>query len=291
MSGRASDRHRGAIRRRRLTALGVLLLALAGLAAFLAPRLLGPDTHGALVVHLTVKSAAVHADEPLTVVVPGGPPPARARRPLLVFLHGHDANQDSYLDSPMFAALARLGRAAPVIAFPYGGADSYWHDRAGGAWARYVTNEVIPFVERRFHTDPRRIAVGGISMGGFGALDLAMHQPGRFCAVGAHSPAIWRSGGETAAGAFDDAQDFAANDLVADARAHPGDFAARPLRIDAGDADPFLPGDRALVAALRAGGVPAELHTAPGGHTHAYWTSHWKDYLPFYAAALRRCRS
>lgn len=77
-----------------------------------------------------------------------------------MFLHGHDSHQDSYLDTPMFAALSKLGRDAPVIAFPYG-------------------------------------------------------------AVGAHSPA---------------------------------------------------------------------LHTAPGGHTHDYWMSHWQDYLPFYAAALRRCR-
>ncbi len=262
---------------------------LAGVGALVVRGALEPDTHGARIVHLTIRSAAVHAHEPLVVVVPGGAAP-QGRRPLLVFLHGHDGHEDSELDTPMFAALARLGRAAPVIAFPYGGPDSYWHDRADGAWARYVTNEVIPFVARRFGTDPRRVAVGGISMGGFGALDLAMHDPGRFCAVGAHSPAIWRTGGETAAGAFDDAQDFAANDLVADAHAHPADFAAQPVRIDAGDSDPFLPGDRAFVAALHAGGLPIALHTAPGGHTHDYWTAHWKDYLPFYAAALRRCK-
>jgi S-formylglutathione hydrolase FrmB len=49
---------------------------------------------------------------------------------------------------------------------------------------------VIPQVTRRFGTDRRRVAIGGISMGGFGAYDLARLNPGRFCAVGGHSPAL-----------------------------------------------------------------------------------------------------
>jgi len=51
-------------------------------------------------------------------------------------------------------------------------------------------------------------------MGGFGALDLARLAPSRFCAVGAHSAALWFSGGETPAGAFDDAADFERHDLI-----------------------------------------------------------------------------
>lgn len=35
---------------------------------------------------------------------------------------------------------------APIVAFPYGGDHSYWHDRADGSWGRYVTDEVIPEV-------------------------------------------------------------------------------------------------------------------------------------------------
>ncbi|MBK5221204.1 MAG: alpha/beta hydrolase, partial [Thermoleophilia bacterium] len=74
--------------------------------------------------------------------------------------------------------------------------------------------EVIPAVSRRFGTDPRRVAIGGISMGGFGAYDLALKHPGRFCAVSGHSPALWFDGSETAPGAFDDAADFERNDVV-----------------------------------------------------------------------------
>jgi S-formylglutathione hydrolase FrmB len=76
-----------------------------------------------------------------------------------------------------------------VVAFPDGAEDKYWHDRDSGAWGTYVLDEVIPQVAERLHTDDR-VAIGGISMGGFGAYDLAQQSPRRFCAVGGHSPAL-----------------------------------------------------------------------------------------------------
>jgi len=98
---------------------------------------------------------------------------------------------------------------------------------------------------------------------------------------------------ETADGAFDDAADFAAHDVIAAAATAQGVAALRekPLWIDAGEDDPFLPGDRAFVAALHGrGDTNARLDTAPGGHDDAYWESRWRDYLAFYAAALAACR-
>lgn len=276
----------------------LLLLVLPALAAAAAGLLAGcgtaapADPQGANVTRLTIHSRAVHRTEHVTVVVPPGQMP-RGPRPLLVFLHGRGADDRTYLaDAPLFTALRRLGARAPIVAFPDGGDHSYWHDRSDGAWAAYLTGEVIPQVERRFHTDTRRVAIGGISMGGFGALDLAERDPGRWCAVGAHSPALWQQAGETAPGAFDDAQDFAAHDVIATATTPAGEaaLAAQPLWLDAGESDPFLPGDRALVAALHGAGDPTvRLDTRPGGHDDGYWSSRWKDYLSFYATALARC--
>lgn len=68
-------------------------------------------------------------------------------------------------------------------------------------------------------------------------------------------------------------------------------LSAQPLWVDAGDEDPFLPGDRALVTGLQAAGdTSARLDTKPGGHDDGYWSGRWKAYLSFYAAALARCR-
>lgn len=278
---------RRAIWRRRLLAIAILVGVGVVMWRIVAGAL-EPDTHGARVERLTIDSKAVGEDLPVSVVVPSGD--RAGDRPLLVFLHGRGGNQDSELDDPFFGALAGLGDRAPVVAFPYGGDHSYWHDRADGEWARYVVDEVIPEVADRFDADPHRVAIGGISMGGFGALDLALHWPGRFCAVGGHSPAVWESGAETAAGAFDDAEDFARNDLVAAARAGSPALTTSSLWIDAGAQDPFQPGDQALATALRADGAPITTELSwPGGHDSDYWNAHWGQYLRFYANALQAC--
>jgi enterochelin esterase-like enzyme len=245
------------------------------------------DRHGAVVSHFFVRSRFVHARLRATLVEPAGA--AGQTRPLLVFLHGRGMTEDGSLNAQMFAALAAQGERAPDIVFPDGGDHSYWHDRHGAAWGRYVMREVIPQAIKRLGADPKRVAIGGISMGGFGAFDLARLHPGSFCAVGGHSPAIWQSSGETAPGAFDNASDFARNDIVRTARSHPSVFAGKPLWLDAGTADPFDPGDRAFVAALRSGAVKITVHRWPGGHTGSYWRSHWRNYLGFYARALANC--
>jgi len=72
----------------------------------------------------------VHGKLGLTLVTPAG---GGANRPLLVFLHGHDADNNSVLSDQLFTALQALGPRAPDIAFAYGEALSYWHNRADGA--------------------------------------------------------------------------------------------------------------------------------------------------------------
>jgi hypothetical protein len=161
------------------------------------------DARGARVERFKVHSQAVGRTLEVQVVLPQGDV---AGRPLVVFLHGRGMKPSDFTgDDAVFAGLAALGDRAPILAFPYGGDHSYWHDRADGDWGRYVLREVIPQAIQRTGADRSRVALGGISMGGFGAYDLATRAKRHFCAVGGHSPALWRTGGETAPGAFDDA--------------------------------------------------------------------------------------
>jgi S-formylglutathione hydrolase FrmB len=277
--------------RRRATGLATLaLIATAAIYLTLTATLLAPaDQHGARVVDLTVHSQAVGRSLDVNVVVPAKAAPA-GKRPLLVFLHGRGGSEETFSgNEAVFSGLAQLGRKAPVLAFPDGGVHSYWHDRAAGDWGRYVMQEVIPTVERRFGVDPDEIAIGGISMGGFGAYDLALKHPHRFCAVGGHSPALWFEGGETAPGAFDDAADFARNDVVGMVRGNAGAFAGMRVWNDYGDEDPFRPYDEGFVGYLRQDGVDLSAHSWHGGHDSAYWNAHWAAYLRFYASALSSC--
>jgi len=239
-------------------------------------------------VRFTIDSRFVHRALPVTAVVPAGR--AAGPRPLLVFLHGKgNDGQDSNLNSEMFAALARLGARAPDVVFPSGGEDSYWHNRASGDWGSYVLREVIPQALRRLHADPDRVAIGGISMGGFGAYDIARLDPGRFCAVGGHSAAIWVNGGETAAGAFDNAEDFARHDVIGSVETSPDPYPRKSLWLDVGAQDPFRTADTTLAHDLRQKGEAVSFHVWPGGHEGGYWRGHWNEYMRFYADALARC--
>ena len=279
------------IRRRRRAALAVLGL-IAGAAAYLvlAATAFAPvDRHGARIVHITVHSRAVGEDLGVNVVLPADLRP-RGRRTLLVFLHGRGGSDQTFTgNEAVFRGLAKLERKAPLVAFPDGGDHGYWHDRDEGDWGRYVMHEVIPKVDDRFGVDPKRIAIGGISMGGFGAYDLALKHPRRFCAVGGHSPALWFEAGETAPGAFDDATDFNRNDVVGMVRGNPDAFAGMRVWNDYGDGDPFRTYDEGFVDHLRADGADLSAHSWDGGHDSAYWNRHWAAYLRFYANSLAGC--
>jgi S-formylglutathione hydrolase FrmB len=225
-------------------------------------------TRGATVVRFTLRSALMHRDLHEVLVLPAG---GGRRRELLVFLHGRSSPPDSNLRQPLFDALHDLGRRAPAVLLVDGGDHSYWHDRRDGEWGRSVLAEAIPAGLARSHADGHRVAIGGISMGGFGALDLGAR--GRFCAVGAHSAALWFSAGETAPGAFDDAEDFGRHDLIR----HPPTYRA-PVWMDVGTHDPFRAADTAL-----AGKIGAKLHLWQGAH--GGWQHHMAQYLRFYADA------
>jgi S-formylglutathione hydrolase FrmB len=171
-----------------------------------------------------------------------------------------------------------------------GGAASYYHDRASGPWGTYVVKEAIPAAVARLDADPDRVAIGGESTGGFGALDLARLWPGRFCAVGAHSAALWRTGGETPAGAFDDAEDFARHDLFGAVDSTASLYGYTPMWFDVGSIDPFRTADTSLAQLITSKGGNVVLHVWPGSHGDAYWRSHMEAYIAFYADALARCR-
>jgi poly(3-hydroxybutyrate) depolymerase len=293
-SGRGPTRAQ--IRRRRLTALGVLGLLVAAIALLVGGG--GSDSRaepggtvhegGYRLVHLELRSRAVRGRElGLNVIVPPktGPP---GTRPLLIYLHGRGGYEGTFNDE-VLRGLARLDGHGPFVAFPDGGDHGYWHNRAEGKWESWVMDEALPLLERRFGIDPERVAIGGISMGGFGALDIALKNPGRFCAVGAHSPALWFEAGETAPGAFEDAADFARNDVVGKVQGDPDAFGATPVWVDYGDEDPFRPYDDGFVAALESGDAHLSAHRWPGGHTGSYWAAHWPQYQRYYLRTLARC--
>src|SRR5205814_650983 len=139
---------------------------------------------------------------------------------------------------------------------------------------------VANFALRRSGAAPHRVAIGGISMDGFGSLDLG-RKPHRFCAVGGHSPAVFFRGSPDASFGFDNAADFRRHDLIGIARHHsPYDA---PVWIDVGNRDHLRPAATKLADELQADGADVTFHVWPGEHTGRYWDAHFAQYLDFYA--------
>lgn len=254
-----------------------------------------PSTYGARVVNYSLASKLLGRRLDEVGIVPSGD----ERRPLLVLLHGrHDQTRpyspisrksgpESMLSDALFAGLAELGKDAPIVVLLNGGQHSWYHDRRSGRWASMILDDAIPDAIRRFRARPGRIAIGGISMGGYGALHLAALRPRRFCAVGGHSAALYESYQASAPVAFDDSADFARNDVFRAARK--GRFNRLPIWIDGGTHDAFHDANAAFVSLLQARGVRVNYHVWPGAHTASYWRKHMGEYLRFYASALANC--
>jgi len=201
-------------------------------------------------------------------------------RPLLVFLHGYGGSPSTTLGLSFFEELRRLGDKAPVVFLPEGDV-GWWHDDTNGPWGTYVLKEALPIALERSGADPNRVAIGGISMGGFGALDLARIEPKRFCAVGGHSPAILTR--DEMSFGFDDAADYRRHNLLEIARK--GSPYEVPVWIDVGNRDDLRPAVTKLARDLQADHADVTFHVWPGIHDGRYWDAHFADYLRFYVKA------
>lgn len=156
----------------------------------------------------------------------------------------------------------------------------------------YVLHELPALVAAHFPTNGRQ-GITGHSMGGHGALVLALRNPGRFRSVSAFAPIVAPSAvpwGEQAFGAYlgPDRAAWAAYDATA---LIAGAAERLPILIDQGEADPFLEGQLQpgrLVAACAAAGHPIGLRMRPG-YDHGYYfvASFAADHVAHHAAALR----
>jgi len=267
--------------------LGIVFVGIAVGGLIALKRLVPLDTRGAKPVRFTVSSLLLHRDLSEIAIAPKG---GGKGRPVLVLLPGRSSRPSDFLSNDLFRNLADLGDRAPDVILVDGGDHSYYHDRADGPWGRFVLEEAITAGVTHLRADPTRIAIAGVGMGGYGALDLAIEHPGLFCAVGAGSAELWATPAEASSGAFDDAQDFARHDVLAVARSRARAFGKTRVWIGVGRTDPFRAAGAQLVASLRANGQPVRYLVGSGTDALTTFWALAPDAFPFYANALADCR-
>jgi S-formylglutathione hydrolase len=239
-------------------------------------------------------------------------PPGPGPHPLLWFLSGLTCTHANVMEKGQYQRLAaELGIAvlcpdtsprgegvADDPAYDLGQGAGFYLDATQAPWAAnfrmksYLLHELAEIAAQQFPLDLARQAITGHSMGGHGALTLALSTPGRFASVSAFSPIVAPSKvpwGERAFAAYlgEDRALWEQHDAVALIEAG----ARLPaLKVDQGAADPFLDSqlqtDR-LAHACADTGIALELGMHDGyDHSYYFIASFMDAHLRFHARHL-----
>ena len=227
-------------------------------------------------IHLNNRNV-LHRMTSCTVVLPenAGPGPF----PVFYLLHGLSDDHTAWTRR---TSLERYVEGLPLIVVMPDGGRGWYTDSSvepAGAFETFLVQDLIGFIDRTFQTraDRGSRVIAGLSMGGYGAVKLALKFPELFCAAASHSGALVNPDdrGETYRGSelhriFGDSPAGGRNDVYALAeRLGAGQRPA--LRIDCGSEDYLLACNRRFHRHLDGLAIPHEYAEFPGGHDWTYW--------------------
>ena len=243
----------------------------------------------------SVQSASLGKAMRYRVLVPEGYDKGLRRYPVLYLLHGLGGD---YTDWTTRTNLADYSRPLALIVVMPDGNNQWWTNAADGSarYEDYLANDLPADVVKKFRTINSRYgrAIAGLSMGGYGAVKLALKRPGAFTVAASFSGAFnaTREGElEQLIGAAESArlqvifgptgsQTRTDNDLYSlAAAAKPA--GASYFYVDCGTADnPLIGANREVVVALHQAGVAYEYHETAGAHSWDYWDRRIREFLP-----------
>jgi S-formylglutathione hydrolase FrmB len=226
--------------------------------------------------------------------------------PVLYFFHGLGDNEQFFVHSGAWNLLEDMRDKGELkdflIATPDARSTFYINARDGKErYEDFLLQEFLPYVEKHYRVAAGRAnrAISGISMGGYGALYLALRHPQLFSSVSAHSAALIEKLPTFLAGALPNSPRArvlgsafgnppdpvfwqAHNPIVI---AQTANLARLNIYFDCGDRDDFgfEAGATALDKVLTSRQIPHEFHIYPGRHDAAYFAEHLPASLAFHS--------
>ncbi len=147
------------------------------------------------------------------VILPPSYEQSDRRYPVVYFLPGFGSVTNGehayYLLDDIAVQIARGVLAEMILVVPNGGnrlgGSFYVNSPVSGNWEDFIVEDVVGYIDSHYRTlaQPESRGIAGHSMGGFGALNLAMHHPDIFSAVFAESPGFLDETGLSEIAMFD----------------------------------------------------------------------------------------
>lgn len=264
---------------------------------------------------LKMKSTILGKEVKFSLYFPDGYETSNRRYPVLYLLHGASDNETGWVQFGEVQHLAdrsiRSGEASPMlIVMP--DAELTWYINNHDKSVRYedfLIQELIPYIDANFRTRTQKQyrALAGLSMGGYGTLNLALKYPQLFSAAVPMSAAVLLD--EEVSQMPDDrwnaifgapfGKDLKGKDrltahyeqnspLALIKKGDPEKMKQVRLYIDCGDKDFLIKGNMALHAALIDQKIPHEFRVRGGVHDWTYWRTALPEALKFVTESFHR---
>lgn len=325
--------------------IGALALLLQGAAASAAAAPAVAPAHGTVVADTFWSQALGIRKQVIVYLPPSYTHAPRRRYPAAYYLHGITGNETNWTERGglhlVMDSLASAGTPELIVVMPDGDDGFYttWNSlpsydacrRAPPAresadsycvpWPHYddyVARDLVQFIDRKYRTLPTRDrrAVAGLSMGGYGAITLALAYPDVFSAAASHSGVlaplylgphpfdghpVWAADGAALERTYGQLWPLIHPALGRDtatwwsrdpgraldrlvARGRPG--AVPALFADVGTEDPIVDQSRAFRQHVEQRSVPLTYHEWPGRHDFTYWRAHVGESLRWIASKI-----
>lgn len=202
---------------------------------------------------------------------------------VLYQLHG---GSDDHMVWLAYSNLVRYASKCqlPIIIVMPDGANSYWLNiDENQRYEDFLIEDLPAHIMNTYNAKPGKAAIGGESMGGYGAMRLALRYPTLFSSVWSHSAAFWTR--ERLVGHHPLLADAPDSDIFEVAAKAQG--AELPvIGFDCGQDDFMIRHNRRFHEHLRDLGIVHTYNEHPGIHNWDYWDLHVKDALEQHARVL-----
>jgi S-formylglutathione hydrolase FrmB len=243
------------------------------------------------VAHVNFLSQALHKEVAFCALLPDRQGKA-GPFPTFYLLHGLSDDYTAWL---RWSSIELYVRELPlIVVLPDGDRWFYCDASHGPAYETALVQDLVGFVDQYFPTETRGPcrAIGGLSMGGYGAMKIGLKYPELFCSISAHSgvhamcrnkepkdfDGAWRRIWGTKKAIRENDPFLLAEKLDPET--------APSIWIDCGVDDALIDDNRQLHKHLRKLGIAHEYHEFPGGHTWPYWDEHVQEAIDFHREAL-----